>query len=96
MVGVHGGNMKNFPFEEHKEKNYIVRTFTQDVDESELVWHRDKEDRIVKSLSETNWMIQLDNELPRPLTEMVFIPKSVYHRVIKGEGDLKVRVNKLV
>jgi hypothetical protein len=84
------------PFNEESIGETFIRTFNQDVDEFELVWHRDKEDRIVKSLSETNWMIQLDNELPRPLTEMVFIPKGVYHRVIKGDGDLKVRLNKLV
>ena len=40
-------------------------------------------------------MIQLDNELPKPLTERTFIPKEVYHRVIKGTGNLKVKVKKL-
>lgn len=86
----------NFPFEESFEKNYIVRTFSENVDDKELVWHRDKEDRIVKAIGKTDWMVQLDNELPRPLTEMVYIPKNTFHRVIKGTGDLKVRVNKLL
>ena len=84
------------PFQEQKEERYIVRTFSESTDDMELVWHRDREDRIVKSLDSTDWMIQMDNELPRPLTEMVYIPKNTYHRVIKGMGDLKVRINKLL
>ena len=40
-------------------------------------------------------MIQIDNQLPKPLTERTLIPKDVYHRVIKGSGDLIVRVKKL-
>jgi hypothetical protein len=83
------------PFQEQKEERYIVRIFSESTDDMELVWHRDREDRIVKSLGDTDWMIQMDNELPRPLTEMIYIPKNSYHRVIKGTGDLKVRINKL-
>jgi hypothetical protein len=85
----------DFPFNEHIENGYHIRTFSEDVDEGELVWHRDKEDRIVESIGDTDWLIQIDNELPKPLTESTFIPKEVYHRVIKGSGDLKVRVKKL-
>jgi len=84
------------PFQEQKEKNYVIRTFSEEVEEGELVWHRDKEDRIVKSIGDTDWMIQMDNELPKPLTEMVYIPKNTYHRVIKGSGDLTVKINKIL
>ena len=83
------------PFQEQKGSNYILRTFSEDTKESELVWHRDKEDRVVKAEGNTNWMIQLDNKLPKPLTETTYIPKEMYHRVIKGEGELKVRIHKL-
>ena len=36
----------------------------------------------------------MDNELPIKLTEgkEYFIPKGVYHRLIKGDGDLKVKI----
>lgn len=88
--------MKKFPFEELIERDYVVRTFSEGVDNTELVWHRDKEDRIVKSVGNTDWMVQLDNELPKPLTETIFIPKNTYHRVIKGSGDLTVKIKKLV
>mgnify|MGYP006210739495 FL=1 len=83
------------PFEERIENGYHIRTFYNETDNGELVWHRDKEDRIVESIGDTNWLIQLDNEIPKPLTERTFIPKEVYHRVIKGDGDLKVRIKKL-
>lgn len=89
------GNMENFPFEELIQKDYVIRTFSESVDDIELVWHMDKEDRIVKSVGDTDWMVQMDNELPKPLTETIYIPKNTYHRVIKGTGDLVVRVKKL-
>jgi hypothetical protein len=84
------------PYSETTKENYFIRTFNSDLDNNELVWHRDREDRIVKSIDKTDWMVQLDNELPRSLTEMVYIPKNTFHRVIKGTGNLKVRINKLL
>jgi hypothetical protein len=96
VVEDNGGNIiMNFPFKEHTKDGYNIRTFSQKVDNEELMWHRDKEDRIVESIGDTDWMIQLDDKLPQPLTEKVFIPKEVYHRVIKGSGKLIVKVKKL-
>jgi len=88
-------NDTQLPFEENKVNGFFIRTFSNDVEDTELVWHRDKEDRVVESVGHTDWMIQIDNELPKPLTERTFIPKEKYHRVIKGSGDLVVRVKKL-
>jgi hypothetical protein len=85
----------NFPFEENKDEGVYIRKFSNSVDESELVWHRDKEDRIVESIGDTDWMIQLDNQLPIFLTDRVYIPKEIYHRVIKGSGELIVKIKKL-
>jgi len=82
------------PYEEKVEEGYHIRTFSKDTNESELVWHRDKEDRIVESIGDTDWMLQLDNDIPTSLTEKISIPKNTYHRVIKGSGDLKVRIKK--
>lgn len=86
----------DFPFKEKIEDGYHIRTFTEDVEDSELVWHRDKEDRIVESVGKTNWMIQMDNEVPKVIKGEFFIPKDTYHRVIKGDGDLTVKIKKLV
>ena len=83
------------PYSEIRSQNNLRRVFKPNVDNSELVWHRDKEDRIVESSGHTDWMVQLDNQLPIPLTETVLIPKEVYHRVIKGTGDLTVKIKKL-
>ena len=82
------------PYKESKNGNIIRRTFSHDVSESELVWHRDREDRIVLPLNENDWMVQFDNELPTKLMvgEEYFISKNVYHRVIKGNGDLMVEI----
>lgn len=83
------------PFQETKlEENTFIREFKQDTDSGEFTWHRDREDRIVESIGETDWMVQIDNELPRSLNEKVFIPMGVYHRVIKGTEDLKIKLIK--
>jgi len=39
--------------------------------------------------------VQLDNELPKVITGSIFIPMGVYHRVIKGTGNLKIKLKKL-
>ena len=82
------------PYNETKNGNIIRRTFSDNVPESELVWHRDHEDRVVLPLNENDWSVQFDNELPRKLVvgEEYFIPKGVYHRVIKGSGELQVEI----
>ena len=83
------------PYSETEKKGYVVRKFSQETSSFELVWHRDKEDRIVQALHKTDWKFQLDNDIPRYLTETeLFIPKQTYHRLIKGTGDLKVKVIK--
>jgi lysyl-tRNA synthetase class I len=87
-------NTKITPYTETLSANISTRRFNQDIPEEELVWHRDREDRIVKALHQTDWQVQLENELPTPLTK-IFIPKGLYHRVIKGTEDLIVEVTKL-
>jgi hypothetical protein len=84
------------PFQETKLGNNIfIREFSHDTDSGEFVWHRDREDRIIESIGKTDWMIQIDNELPKEINEKVFIPMGVYHRLIKGKGDLKIKLKKL-
>lgn len=88
--------MSNFPFLQKKIKeNVFIREFDQNIDSKELVWHRDKEDREIEVLENENWFFQMDNELPKLLKEKIFIPKESYHRVIKGDGKLVVKITKL-
>lgn len=90
------GRLPKLPFNEDiKNESESIRVFKSDTKEENLVWHRDHENRIVQSIGETDWMVQIDNELPRSLNKEVFIPMGVYHRVIKGSGDLKIKLKKI-
>ena len=73
---------------------YIIREFSENIDPIELLWHRDLEDRTLEILGETDWKIQLDNQLPTSINEQIFIPRHLYHRVIKGTGTLKLKIYK--
>ena len=84
------------PFKEEVISDKVfIREFKEDTDSGEFMWHRDREDRIIESINETDWKIQLDDELPKIIQGEVFIPMGVYHRVIKGTGDLKIKLQKL-
>ena len=85
------------PYEEKQisDRNFI-REFKQNTDSGDLTWHRDRESRIVVSKYPTNWTIQLDNQLPRNLNEKVLIPMGMWHRLIKGDGDLTIEIIKLI
>jgi hypothetical protein len=87
-----GMNQQKNPYSQKRENNLIVRTFSQNIDEDELVWHRDEKDREVTVLQETDWQFQFDNELPQLLKDVIFIPKNTYHRVIKGTGELNLQI----
>jgi mannose-6-phosphate isomerase-like protein (cupin superfamily) len=82
------------PYSQVNEGGEIIRTFDENVDGHELVWHRDKRDRVVRVLEGNGWWFQMDNSLPLELkvgTE-VEIPKETYHRVIKGDTPLKIKI----
>jgi len=89
-------NVDSKPYSEEINEVGLVRTFSKDIDSNELEWHRDKEDRIIIPISENDWTIQYDGELPLRLSinEEFFIPKNSFHRVIKGSTDLVVEVIK--
>jgi len=85
--------MEDRPYKEIKQSDYIIREFSQSIPTLELVWHRDKEDRIVQATHDTDWLFQLDNMPPQRFTKnKLFIPKETYHRLIKGTGDLVVKI----
>ena len=83
------------PFTEHIiSKSVVIRTFSDNIDESELEWHWDEEDRIVEPLNENDWLFQFDNELPEKIYKQIVIPAGVIHRVIKGKTNLIVKITK--
>lgn len=80
--------------QEGTNQHYIIRTFDKDVLEEELVWHRDKRARKVTPLTANEWKYQLEDCLPHEFKEgiEITIPRMMYHRVIKGKGQLVVRI----
>ena len=83
-----------FPFKQFEENNKLIRVFEETIDPDELVWHQDREDRLIKVIEANGWGYQLDNQLPLPLEngQELFIPRMTYRRVIKGTGPLVVEV----
>ena len=82
------------PYKEKKVDDKYHRLFTENLQHDDLVWHKDREDRIIKSTQSTDWLIQLDNELPLELQkkDVIFIPKQTYHRVLKGKTNLVIKI----
>lgn len=73
---------------------YIIREFNENIDPVELLWHRDDESRTIEIIGETDWKIQLDNQLPTFMNVPIFIPKHMWHRAIKGTGNLRLKIHK--
>jgi hypothetical protein len=88
--------MVNLPFKETPlEGSIYERIFKSDLSDEDLKWHWDEEDRIITPLYETDWMFQFDNCLPQEIVGNIEIPKGIWHRLIKGSGDLTLKVHKL-
>lgn len=73
-----------------------IRTFSKDVASTELVWHRDLENRKITVLEGEGWQFQYNGSLPFELrTERKFdIDKGMYHRLIRGKTDLVLKIEK--
>lgn len=86
----------DYPFKEKQQDGFHIRTFSSELSEMELKWHFDEQDRTVICEHDTDWMFQIDNELPIPIKKNtpIFIPEGTYHRIIKGKDDLIVKVKK--
>lgn len=85
-----------FPFRQKEiSRTSVLRTFSSDVDPGDLIWHRDRENRVITVVSGTGWEVQLEDKLPQPLSvnESVFIESGTWHRVIKGTSDLIVKID---
>ena len=82
------------PYTESYDNGLIIRQFDEDVNDDELIWHRDKRTREITVLEGSGWQIQLDNQLPKELQRgrLYKIPKMEYHRLIKGTGKLVVKI----
>ena len=73
---------------------YIIREFSDNIDPIELLWHRDDENRTIEIIGDTDWKLQLENQLPTSINQPIYIPRHEWHRVIKGTGTLKLKIHK--
>jgi hypothetical protein len=89
------GENKITPYEDIEHNDfYIIREFDKNIEPEELMWHRDNEGRIVEALEPTDWLVQFEDKLPISLKTPIFIPKHAWHRVIKGNDKLKIKIYK--
>lgn len=89
--------MKDLPFKEIKKDSCILRIFSKNILIEELVWHRDKENRLIKIISAGGWLFQRDNSLPIELYDgqELFIKKMEWHRIKRGHSDLIIEIRKI-
>lgn len=89
--------MVNPYFDENLNNKEFIRSFSKDVLSEELVWHRDKKNRIVTVLEGEGWEIQFDEELPRAIVvgEKITIPAYAFHRIKRGTSDLKLHIEEV-
>lgn len=85
------------PYHDEKVKGGFVRTFDENVKEDSLIWHRDLKDRQIEVLECRGWKFQRDNQLPIELkeNETYEVNAMEYHRLIKGNGRLKLKIKEL-
>ena len=87
--------VKTKPYKDLEVTNeYIIREFDENIDPIELKWHRDNENRVVEIVGKTDWKLQLENQLPVSMNQSISIPKGEWHRVIKGNGKLTLKIIK--
>ena len=79
--------------DENIDDNTFIRTFSG-INKDDLVWHRDKKDRLIKVIDGSDWTIQFDNMMPFPLKvgDYITIPRNIFHRLIIGTTDLKLLI----
>lgn len=86
-----------FPFTQFSAgANKKIRIFKSDVNSDELIWHRDRRDRVIHVLQSSGWFFQRDDQLPISLKagDTLSIPKATWHRIIKKNNcsDLVVEI----
>lgn len=82
------------PYIEELKEQFYWRTFNENIPENLLKWHFDDEDRTIYPVNKTDWKFQFDNELPFIIESEIFIPKGVYHRLLKGTNNLTLKIKK--
>jgi len=82
------------PYRDEAKEGFFIRQFDENVQQDELVWHRDHTDRRIDILEGIGWQFQFDNTLPFNIVpgDHLNIKANEYHRLIKGKSPLKLRI----
>ena len=85
------------PFDDFEKSIYdkvFTRVIKEDVEKEQLIWHKDRKDRVVKVIYGTGWKLQYDNDLPFELEvgQNYYIKKEHFHRLHKGNSELKLEI----
>jgi len=83
------------PYTDNTKGKVKIRTFESNIESDELVWHRDRADRVITILEGDGWMFQMDNAVPYELKEgdVLKISKMEYHRIYKaGDTNLVLEI----
>lgn len=88
---------ERLPFSEKSLGDHFVRVFSNELDNEELKWHFDDENRMIEPVECDGWKLQIDESLPFEIHvgQKYIIPVDVYHRIIKGNGPLKIKLWKM-
>jgi hypothetical protein len=83
------------PYQDTKiSEDTKIRIFDENIDPIELMWHRDLLPRKVTILEGKGWFYQQEDQLPQQLNpgDQIFIPALEWHRIIKGNTNLKLQI----
>lgn len=85
------------PYKQTLYKDLKIRIFSPLLEESDLKWHRDKNNRYIRIISGTGWQIQVENKLPTDLIKgkTYFINSKNWHRLIKGNNKLIIAIKEI-
>lgn len=89
--------MSKVPFlEKEALKGIHIRLFTESTEPEDLVWHRDREYRLVYVRESSDWKMQFENELPIDMNpgDLFEVHYGEWHRLVKGSGDLVLEIKK--
>ena len=68
---------------------------SEDTHQSELIWHKDREDREITVEKSKDWHLQVENEVPVRLERSdLFYTRYIWHRLLMGKGKLIVEIIK--
>jgi hypothetical protein len=80
--------------EKRLNESTLIRLFSSITQEADLKWHRDRQDRIIEVIHSNGWLFQRDDSVPALLSsgDILEIAANEWHRVIKGNGELIVKI----